>query len=50
MPAGGHGPVRRRPMRELVYDGAWGTDAAWAVDPPGTTFTSAGPPKGTPPA
>lgn len=49
-PAGGHGPVRRRPIGELVFDGTWGTAAPWAVDPPGTTFTSAGPPKGTPPA
>jgi nitroreductase len=42
--AGGHGPVRRRPLRELVYDGEWGAEAPWAVDPPGTAFTSAGPP------
>jgi nitroreductase len=44
-PVGGHGPVRRRPIGELVYDGEWGATAAWAVDPPGTTFTSAGPPR-----
>lgn len=44
-PEGNHGPVRRRPMSELVYAEAWGEPAAWAVDPPGTTFTSAGPPK-----
>src|SRR5581483_8946639 len=44
-PAGGHGPVRRRPMTELVYEEAWGTSPAWAVDPPGTTFTAAGPPR-----
>jgi nitroreductase len=43
-PAGGHGPVRRRPMTELVYEGPWGTPAQWAVDPSGTGFTSAGPP------
>jgi nitroreductase len=43
-PAGRHGPVRRRPMAELVYAGGWGDSPAWAVDPPGTTFTSAGPP------
>ena len=43
-PAGGHGPVRRRPLRELVFDDRWGDAAAWAVDPPGTRFTQAGPP------
>ncbi|MBK9178100.1 MAG: nitroreductase family protein [Acidimicrobiales bacterium] len=45
-PVGGHGPVRRRPLAELVFDDAWGDVAAWAVDPPGTRFTSAGPPSG----
>jgi nitroreductase len=44
-PAGSHGPVRRRPMPELVYAETWGQSAPWAVDPPGTTFTAAGPPK-----
>jgi nitroreductase len=44
-PAGGHGPVRRRPMSELVYGEGWDQPPAWAVDPPGTNFTSAGPPK-----
>ena len=44
-PAGRHGPVRRRPMEELVYEEQWGAAPAWAVDPPGTSFTSAGPPK-----
>ncbi|HEX7038230.1 MAG TPA: nitroreductase family protein [Pseudomonadales bacterium] len=44
-PRGGHGPVRRRPMAELVYGDAWGTAPDWAVDPPGTRYTSAGPPK-----
>jgi len=46
-PAGHHGPVRRRPMSELVYDGAWGQPAPWAIDPPGTRYTQAGPPKPT---
>src|SRR3954468_21337247 len=46
-PVGHHGPVRRRPLRQIVYDDGWGEEAAWAVDPPGTRFTSAGPP-GTP--
>lgn len=43
-PAGGHGPVRRLPMANLVFDGEWGRSAPWAVDPPGTRYTSAGPP------
>jgi nitroreductase len=44
-PAGHHGPVRRRPLAELVYADTWGEPAPWAVDPPGTGFTSAGPPR-----
>jgi nitroreductase len=43
-PAGSHGPVRRRPLSELVYEDGWGTPAPWALDPPGTEFTAAGPP------
>ena len=43
-PRGGHGPVRRLPLSELVHDGAWERPAPWAVDPGGTRFTSAGPP------
>ncbi|MBO0732086.1 MAG: nitroreductase family protein, partial [Acidimicrobiaceae bacterium] len=42
-PVGGHGPVRRRPLGELVYAERWGQPAAWAVDPPGTAHTAAGP-------
>lgn len=42
-PEGAHGPVRRRPIAELVFDDGWDRPAAWAVDPPGTRFTSAGP-------
>ena len=45
-PAGHHGPVRRRPMAELVYEEGWEQPAPWAVDPPGTRHTAAGPPKG----
>ena len=44
-PAGRHGPVRRRPLSELVYDDRWDAPAPWAVDPAGTRFTSAGPPR-----
>jgi nitroreductase len=43
-PMGGHGPVRRRPLRELVFDDMWDGEARWAVDPPGTRFAG-GPPK-----
>jgi len=44
-PAGNHGPVRRRPLTELVSVDAWDETAAWVVDPPGTAYTQAGPPK-----
>jgi nitroreductase len=44
-PAGRQGPVRRRPLSELVYEERWEATPAWAVDPPGTQFTSAGPPR-----
>lgn len=44
-PQGHHGPVRRRPMAELVFEENWGHAPDWAVDPPGTRHTSAGPPK-----
>ncbi|MGH9273868.1 MAG: nitroreductase family protein [Acidimicrobiales bacterium] len=44
-PAGRHGPVRRRPVSELVYEDRWDAPAAWAVDPEGTRFTAAGPPR-----
>lgn len=46
-PVGGHGPVRRRPLAELVYQDAWCEPAPWALDPPGTHFTAAGPPRGS---
>jgi nitroreductase len=44
VPQGRHGPVRRRPVAELVYADRYGDPAPWAVDPPGTRFTWAGPP------
>jgi nitroreductase len=46
-PEGSHGPVRRRPLPELVYGERWGEAPPWAVDPDGVRHTSAGPPKGT---
>lgn len=42
-PVGGHGPVRRRPVDELVFEDRWEGVAPWAHDPPGTSFTAAGP-------
>jgi nitroreductase len=42
-PRGGHGPVRRRPLAELVYFDGWGEPALFAIDPPGTRHTTAGP-------
>jgi len=44
-PQGGHGPVRRRPIEELVFDGAWGHTADWIVEPADTRHTQAGPPR-----
>lgn len=38
-PAGAHGPVRRRPIGDLVFDDGWGETATWAVDPDGTRHT-----------
>lgn len=37
-PQGHHGPVRRRPLTELVYENGWNETAAWASDPPGSRF------------
>lgn len=45
-PAGSHGPVRRRPVDELVFDDRWGASASWATEPDGTRHTSAGPRRG----
>lgn len=44
VPAGRHGPVRRKPLSQLVYEDCWEGQASWAVDPDGTRFT--GGPKG----
>jgi nitroreductase len=38
-PEGAHGPVRRRPLRDLVFDESWGVPAPWAVDPAGALLT-----------
>ena len=47
-PAGAHGPVRRRPLGEVVYEDTWGVSPSWAVDPAGTRFTQAGPSRARP--
>jgi nitroreductase len=44
-PEGRHGPVRRRPLAGVVFEDTWGRPASFAVDPPGTRHTSAGPPR-----
>ena len=44
-PQGRHGPVRRRPLSELVYDDEWGSEAPWALDPPDARFNRGGPPR-----
>ena len=41
-PLGSHGPVRRLPIGDVVYDGRWEVSATWVADPPDTRF--AGPP------
>jgi nitroreductase len=43
-PEGSHGPVRRRPVGEVVFEDRWGEPAAWAVDPEGTRFAGRPPP------
>lgn len=45
-PLGNHGPVRRLPLGDVVFDGAWNEPAPWATDPAGTRF--AGPPPKSP--
>jgi nitroreductase len=35
-PAGRHGPVRRKPLADVVFEDRWDGPAPWAVDPPET--------------
>jgi nitroreductase len=44
-PEGSHGPVRRRPLDQIVYEDRWEQPAPWAVDPEGTRFAG-GPRRG----
>lgn len=39
-PQGNHGPVRRLPISELVFDDAWEGEAPWVTEPAGTRHTS----------
>lgn len=39
-PVGGHGPVRRRPLADVVFEDRWSAPAAWAIDPPGARHTA----------
>jgi nitroreductase len=39
-PAGRHGPVRRLPLDQFVFEDRWEGPAAWAVDPEGTRTVS----------
>lgn len=38
-PVGKHGPVRRLPLKELVFENHFGEPAAWAEEPAGTRYT-----------
>jgi nitroreductase len=33
VPAGRHGPVRRKPLAEVVFEEGWGFTTGWAIDP-----------------
>jgi nitroreductase len=33
VPEGRHGPLKRKPVGEIVYDDAWGRAATWIADP-----------------
>lgn len=46
-PQGNHGPVRRRPLAEVVYEDHWDSSPTWATDPADARFTQAGPPTDT---
>ncbi len=45
VPMGSHGPVRRRPSIDVVFDDVWDAKAEWMIEPEGTRHTQAGPPK-----
>ena len=39
-PRGTHGPVRRRPLRDLTFADRWGDAPDWVADPPESRFTT----------
>jgi nitroreductase len=41
-PAGRHGPVRRIPLRDAVFEGRWGRPAEWISEPAGTRHAGSG--------
>lgn len=47
-PRGRHGPLRRQPIRELVFEESWDNPAPWAIDPPGSRFSRGGSPRSNP--
>jgi nitroreductase len=42
VPEGGHGPLRRRPVRDLVWEDRWEGPARWIDDPPDARLSSRG--------
>ena len=42
-PAGRHGPLRRRPIEDLVFEEGWDRPAAWVRDPPGSRLSRSRP-------
>ena len=36
VPEGRHGPVKRKPLDQVVFDDAWGRSADWISDAPTT--------------
>jgi len=33
VPEGRHGPVKRKPLVDVVFDDRWGSTAEWIVEP-----------------
>jgi nitroreductase len=44
-PQGNHGPLRRRPIRDMVYEDGWEQTVAWVDDLPGSRLSRSGPPE-----
>ena len=44
-PRGKHGPLRRMPVSNLIFEDHWDNSAPFMSDPPGTRFSRGGPPK-----